>query len=91
MPSLLLGTLELSLLPRFDAGVVVEAREHPPEQAQSRPPAPAIRVAVAREEPGRFPCLAHEGEDEVSDHERREDPLHEATLGWAFVTVNTPC
>jgi hypothetical protein len=60
---------ELALLLRLEARVVVVAREHPPENAQSRPAAPAVRVAVARDHAGRLLRLVHEGEDDVTDQE----------------------
>lgn len=72
--------LELPLLPCFEPGVVVEAREDPPEHAQPWLPAPAVGVAVARQEADGLPRLAHEREDEVPDDERRRDPSHVKTL-----------
>src|SRR4051812_12325702 len=51
------GSGELTFLPRLETWVVVIPRKHPPEDAQSRLAAPAVRVAVARQESRRLACL----------------------------------
>jgi hypothetical protein len=73
-PALLRGKsfsgVGLILLPRLEARIVVEAREHPAEQAQTRLSAPAIRIAVARQKPSGLPCSGHHGEDQAGSRAR---------------------
>jgi hypothetical protein len=66
-----------SFFPCLETRIVMEAREHPSEQAEARLPAPTIRVAVARQEPGGLFRSAHQGKEHVSHGERKHDLLHE--------------
>jgi hypothetical protein len=75
------SSVELPLLPCLDAGVVMEAGEHPAEHAQPRLPAPAVRVAVALEETRRLTRLGGQREDDIPDGHRRQEPPHAARLG----------
>lgn len=79
---------QLPLLPCLQTGVVVEAREDPSEEAEPRLAAPAVLVAVTREESRRLPGLAHESEEEVADDERCDGSSHGSTLGLHTPNVN---
>ena len=58
------GGFELLLLPCLNLGVVVERREDPAEQAQTRPLAP---TAAARNQTCRLLRSADQGEDDIAD------------------------
>jgi hypothetical protein len=72
-----LRCVELSLLPRFEPGIMVELREDPAEETQPRLPTPAVRVAVTREQTSRFLGLREEGQDDVPQDQRRQEPSHD--------------
>jgi hypothetical protein len=83
-----LCSFELPLLPRLDSGVVMELRKDPSEQAQPWPPAPAVRVAFAREEPRGLLRLREERQDDVPDHEGSQDPSHQPNVSRSIPSVN---
>jgi hypothetical protein len=63
--------------------VVVEPRGDPAKQAQTRPPAPAVGVTVAREEPCCLFRSADQGEHHVADREREQKPVHQVKVALA--------
>ena len=81
------GGIELPLLPCLDLGVVMEPREDPAKQAQTRPLAPTVGIAAARDEPRCLLRAADQSQDHVAESEREQEPLHQVKVARASETV----
>jgi hypothetical protein len=61
---------------------VVVAGEDPAEDAEAGLLAPAIGVAVARHDAGRFLCSPDQAEHHIAEHEGQEDLFHDQRVGF---------
>jgi len=84
------GRIDPLLYPCLDLGVVVEPREDPAEQAQTRLLAPTVGIAAAREEPCCLPRSADQGEDHITDRECEEKSFHEVRVAPALRAETDP-
>jgi hypothetical protein len=70
------SAVELMLLPLLGGHLLVETREHPTKQAETRLLTPAVRVAGARAEPGGFHGSGDNAKNDVACSEGEEGLLH---------------
>jgi hypothetical protein len=71
---------ELLLLPCLKAGIRMEAREDPPEQAEAGLLAPAIGIATACPQTDGLSGAAQQSQQNIDKEEVDHEPLHEPRL-----------